>query len=373
MKVMLDGRSIQDHFPGIGRYTYNLGLALAQSTPGLELWVLHDPSQANTRFDLGRLEVAGARLAPIAARNFSPAEQWRVPEALRQLAIDVYHSPYYVMPYRPGCATVLTLHDLIPLRQGEAGPLGANLAFRVSVRLAVAAADQVVAVSEASADDIRQTLGVPAEKVTVVLEAPDPHFAPQPEAAVEAARLRLALPPAYALYFGSNKPHKNLPRLVTAYASLPAADRVPLVVAGHWDRRYPEARQRAAARPGRTHLIGPVPETDLPALYSGAQFFIFPSLDEGFGLPVLEAMACGTPVLCADIPVLREVAGEAALYFDPRQTEAMAAALEQALTQPNLRADLRARGLARAQAFAWQRTAEATRVVYERALRARAA
>jgi glycosyltransferase involved in cell wall biosynthesis len=325
MKVMLDGRSIQDHFPGIGRYAYNLALALAQAAPGLALWVLHDPSQANTRFDLGRLAGAGARLAPVAARNFSPAEQWRVPDALRQHQIDVYHSPYYVMPYRPGCAAVLTLHDLIPLRHGEAGRPVASAAFNVSVRLAVAAANHLIAVSEASARDIRETLDVPAEKVTAIPEAPDPQFAPQPEASVELTRRRLALPPKYALYFGSNKPHKNLPRLVTAYASLAAADRVPLVIAGHWDKRYPEARQRAAVRPGRVHLIGPVPQADLAALYTGAQLFVFPSLAEGFGLPVLEAMACGTPVLCADLPVLREVAGEAALYFDPRQPEAMAA------------------------------------------------
>ena len=368
MRVMLDGRTIQDHFPGIGRYVYNLALALAGGP--IELWLLHDPAQANTRFDLGRLEAAGARLVPIAARNFSPAEQWRVPDALQQHDVDVYHSPYYVMPYLPGRPTVLTLYDLIPLRQDEASRPLARLAFSASVRLAAAAAKHLITLSSASAADLQQTLGVPADKITVVPAAPDPQFAPQPEAVVAEVRRRLALPAAYALYVGSNKPHKNLPRLATAYASLPAADRLPLVIAGHWDPRYPEARQRAAARPGRVHLIGGVAQTDLAALYAGAAFFVFPSLEEGFGLPVLEAMACGTPVLCADLPVLREVGGDAALYFDPHQAEAIAAALERALSDADLLAGLRERGLARAQAFSWQRAAAATVQVYERVAQA---
>lgn len=372
MRVMLDGRTIQDHFPGIGRYTYNLALALAQLGSGLELSLLHDPRQANSRFDLARVSAAGARLLPIAARNFSAAEQWRVPIELRRQQSEVYHSPYYLMPYRPGCPAVLTLYDLIPLRQAGGGRTAGTLAFNLSVRLAVSAADHIITLSPANAVDIQQTLGVPAAKVTPIPAAPDSQFAPVSAQVSAEARRRLALPPAYALYFGSNKPHKNLERLVTAYTANPAADHTPLVVAGHWDPRFTEARQRAAPWPGRVHLIGPVAQADLAALYSGAAFFVFPSLEEGFGLPVLEAMACGTPVLCSDIPVLREVAGPAALYFDPQQPEAIGAALRQALSQPELLADLRARGFERAQAFSWARAAEATLAVYQSVRRARA-
>ncbi len=376
MRLVLDGRTIRDHFPGIGRYTYNLALALAELAPTMALSVLYDPRQPNTRYDLAQLAAAPqVQLVPVAAANFSAAEQWRVPAALRRLGAEVYHSPYYGMPYRPSVPTVLTLYDLIPLRRPhEYRPL-ARLAFALTVRLAVAAAQHVLVISQASADDARRLLNVPTRKMTVTPLAADPAFAPQPAAAVAAVRARLGLPPAYALYVGSNKPHKNLPRLAETYARLPEAEAVPLVVAGHWDERYPEARSLAAAAgaQARVRFVGPVAAGDLPALYSGAELMVFASLAEGFGLPVLEAMACGTAVVCSDIPVLREVAGDAALCFDPAEAASMADALRRALADPALRRDLAQRGLARAASFSWRRVAETTLAVYEHAARGRRA
>jgi alpha-1,3-rhamnosyl/mannosyltransferase len=177
------------------------------------------------------------------------------------------------------------------------------------------------------------------------------------------------LPDRYVLYFGSNKPHKNVPRLVQAFAQArieAQGSRIELVVAGHWDERYPEAKQ-AAERLGlkdTVKFIGPVKDADLPALYGGAELFVFPSEYEGFGLPVLEAMACGAPVVCSSRSSLPEVAGDAALLCDPQDVESLARTIEQALTDRDLRAALQQRGLARAAQFSWEQAAQRTLGVY---------
>ena len=203
----------------------------------------------------------------------------------------------------------------------------------------------------------------------------DARFFPRPEAEVAEVAARLGLGRPYVLYLASNKPHKNLVRLLQAW-SLVAADRsiepCQLVIAGHWDARFPEARE-AARRLGlmeRVQFAGEVEERDLPAAYSGARLFVFPSLYEGFGLPVLEAMACGAPVICSNTSSLPEVAGDAAVQVDPLDVQGLAAAMARALADETVRAGLRERGLLRAAEFTWERTARATLAVYRSALEA---
>jgi alpha-1,3-rhamnosyl/mannosyltransferase len=176
------------------------------------------------------------------------------------------------------------------------------------------------------------------------------------------------LPEKYVLYFGSNKPHKNLPRLVEAFARWHTESResqIRLVVAGQWDVRYPEAKQRAEDLNAPVLFIGSVDDAALPALYSSATAFVFPSLYEGFGLPPLEAMACGVPVVCSNAASLPEVVGDAALLVNPRAAEEIAAAITRVLTDAALRDELRAKSLVRASQFSWERTARATLRVYE--------
>lgn len=367
MRIVLDGRTIADHFPGIGRYTYNLASALADDlSPADELVLLHDSRRLNTHFDLAALGAhANLRLFDVQARIFSVAEQLRLPAQLRRLGATVYHSPYYRMPYRPGCPSVVTVHDLIPMRYPDYYSAAARLIFALTVRLAVRAARRVVAVSQAGANDLQELLELPHERLATVPEAPDPIFKPQPAEAVARVRARYELPAEYLLYFGSNKPHKNLPRLVRAFAQLaPTAGQAPLIIAGHWDKRYPQARQAAEALSASVKFIGPVAQADLPALYAGATLFAFPSMYEGFGLPPLEAMACGVPVACSNTSSLPEVVGEAALTFDPLDEAAMTAALAQGLNDAALRDDLRSRGLARAAQFTWARAAQQTFEIY---------
>jgi glycosyltransferase involved in cell wall biosynthesis len=371
VRIVLDGRTIADHFPGIGRYTFNLAGALARClAPGDELVLLHNPRQPNTRFALAALaERSRLRLLPVSARNFSLAEQWRLPGLLRQLNATVYHSPYFLMPYRPGCPSVVTIHDLIPMRYPADYSLSTRVVFALGARLAVRAARRVVAVSNDGAADLRQRLGVPPARLAAIPEAPDPIFQPQSAQAIAQVRARYGLPEGYVLYLGSNKPHKNLPRLVRAFIELaPAAGRqTALVIAGHWDERYPQARLAAQAAPDRVRLLGPVAPADLPGLYAGALLFVFPSIYEGFGLPPLEAMACGVPVVCSKASSLPEVVGQAALVFDPLSQDDLRTALERALTDGALRADLAQRGLERARLFTWDRAARQTLDVYRQA------
>jgi alpha-1,3-rhamnosyl/mannosyltransferase len=305
----------------------------------------------------------------VAATPFSLQQQWQVPQVLRSLRPAkgrlIYHSPYYLMPYRPAVPTVVTVHDLIPLLFPQDVSARARLLFRASLRLALATAGHVIAVSESTRGDLLRHCGADPARVTAIWHAADPRF--RPPSAAEKARVahKLGLPPAYLLYFGSNKPHKNLVTLVEAYAGLPGGT-IPLFIGGAWIQRHAEARQ-AVAELGlaeRVRFLGPVDDADLPALYGGATAFAFPSRYEGFGFPVLEAMACGTPVIAGNASSLPEIAGDAALWVDPQDAGALRAALQAVLESEALRGRLARAGLARAAQFTWQSTATKTLAVY---------
>jgi glycosyltransferase involved in cell wall biosynthesis len=264
---------------------------------------------------------------------------------------------------------VFTCHDLIPLILRRHFRAHQRLIYRFTHQLALNAAQLTIAVSHSTGRDLQRFFRVSPERIVVVHEGVDEHFRPPSRAEIDRVRAQYALPDRYMLYFGSNKPHKNVPRLVEAFARLGSGDRklgTGLVIAGHWDQRYPQAKDLAAQLnlTDRVRFSGPVQDGDLPALYGGAELFVFPSEYEGFGLPVLEAMACGTPVVCSNRSSLPEVAGDAALLCDPQDVEELARAIEQALTDRAVRAVLQQRGLVRAAQFSWDQTAQQTLHVY---------
>ncbi len=360
----LDARTATAHLPGIGRYVRNLARALLPLLePEERLLLIHDPREA-----VGwQLPAEHPQLvwAPLPVSPFSPRQQVAVHRLLRRHHAGVYHSSYYLMPYRPGVPALVTLYDFIPMLFPQTVSARARLLAGVATRLALRAAQHVVTISEATrADLLRLFPTQPPERVSAIPLAAGPAFTPQPAEAVAALRRRHALPERFTLYLGSNKPHKNLPRLLAAWAALPDDER--LVIAGAWDRRYPEPRQIVQQRglDEQVRFLGPVAEADLPALYGAATLFVFPSLYEGFGLPVLEALACGVPVACSGSSSLPEVAGEAALLFDPLDVAAIAAALRRLLADEGERAALAARATAQAALFSWTRTAEATMALY---------
>ena len=359
------------------------------------------------------------RTIPLAVSPFSLRQQWTIPRLLRSLhdvprerSSPASSAPVFQLPVSttahtsrcptwPGVPSLLTVYDLIPVRYPAYSSPRARFFIRWMTRLALRAARHVIAISEFTRRDFMAEFGLRPEQITAIPLAADPAFQPQPPEAIAALRARYDLPERFVLYLGSNKPHKNLTRLVEAWqmansewqianGKLQIATQIAdtrLVIAGAWDERYPEARELAnssgaKASPENGQLpassnqlpvwLGPVPEADLPALYSAATAFVFPSLYEGFGLPVLEAMACGTPVICSNTSSLPEVAGDpaagsgpsAALLVDPLDTAALADALRLVLTDDGLRAELRRRGLARAARFTWQQTAAATLAIY---------
>lgn len=369
MRFAIDSRTATEHFPGIGRYVFNLAQATIRLLSEDErLFLLHQPNQPSP-WDLKTLDGEQVEMLKVPVSPFTLRQQWSVPSLLRKAKTNLYHSPYYLMPYRPNVPSVVTIHDLIPLCFREYFTTAQRLIFAVTVRLAVRAATRVIAVSQATAQDLQQNLGLPECRLVVIPEAADPTFYPRPADEIKTLRRKRNLPKDYILYLGSNKPHKNLTRLVEAWARLKHTEyaiRNTLVIAGAWDDRYPEARQRADDLALGTSVLwlGPLPEQDLPPLYSGATAFIFPSLYEGFGLPPLEAMACGAPVACSDTSSLPEVVGDAALLFDPTDVESIAETLRTLLKDEALRAELRAQGLKRAARFSWERTAKETLTLY---------
>ena len=288
-------------------------------------------------------------------------------------APDVLLVPSHVLPLVHPRRSVVTVHDLGYQYYPETHTLGQNLYLRWSTRFNARAAARVVVDSEATRQDLVRYYGTPEEKIVVVYPGRDESLAPVSDpAALAAVRERYKLAGPYLLYVGTLHPRKNLVRLVQAFAALlGSAVALPanllLVLAGQKGWLYDDilAQVRKLGLTERVILTGYVPDADLPALLSGAQAFVFPSLYEGFGLPVLEAMACGTPVICSNASSLPEVAGEAALTVDPLATEALVEALVRVLTDAALRHSLVEQGFRQMRRFSWSRCARETLRILE--------
>jgi glycosyltransferase involved in cell wall biosynthesis len=302
------------------------------------------------------------------------AEQTLLPRAVRHARLDLLHNLFTTAPALPGTAQVATIQDLIYKRFPEAhrGMLARGMALLVP--LAVHRSRRLLTYSEASKRDIVEFLGVAPDRIDVTLLGPG--LEPGGTAPLSEADLRtqLGLPDGSPLLLSvsAKRAHKNLARLIDAVAMLPDDVAPILVVPGYETELEDElkAHARASGAEERVRFLGWVPEATLEGLYRAARCFVFPSLAEGFGLPVLEAMLRGTPVACSDATSIPEVAGDAALYFDPTDTAAMAAAIETLLRDEDLRRTLAAAGREQAAQFTWERCARLTLESYDRALAA---
>jgi glycosyltransferase involved in cell wall biosynthesis len=291
--------------------------------------------------------------------------------------VDLLHCPYFAAPIVRPYPTVVTIHDVIPLvlpeyRWREASRIYTELVSRTSKR-----ADAIITVSEASRSDIVRTLGIPADKIHVIGNAVHPGYYPIRDSWLLAAvRDRYNIARKYILYFGGFDLRKNVQRIIRAYAALPAELRAEyqLVISGRLNNLleghplYPDPRPlvRELDLGDRIIFTGQIREQDKAPLYSGATVFTFPSLYEGFGMPVLEAMACGAPVITSRVSALPEVVGDAGVLVDPYSEPAITEALGKLLTDPAQRAELGARARARSRDFSWRQVAEQTVRVYER-------
>ena len=371
--VIIDGRYITDHYPGIGRYAFNLARALATVVPEQHLSLLIDRAEPQTRFDFRTLESCGVALVPLSIGPRSLRGRFGVRRTCRHLSPALFHAPHILSAVRLSCPSVVTIHDLIPMQGPGALPSRRHrILYRGLLRRALASATRIITPSQPVGLDLQEQWGVLPERITVVPYAADASFRLAHQEQIAAARGHLGIPERYVLYLGTNRPHKNLSRLVEAWAGLADGRRsgCRLVIAGPQDARYTEARRRARALdPGAVLFVGNVDEADLAAVYSGARLVVQPSLCEGFGLPVIEAMACGVPVACSRTPELDEVSGGAALQFDPTNVAEMSTAIDQVLNDEGLRAQLVSRGSTRAGEYSWARSAELTLSAYRKARR----
>lgn len=354
---------------GLGRYAGSLARALSDQDP--------------ERFALFYNRRGGAQppatLAALPARTVRAGyKPWRMAVWMGQLAgvgfdrlvpgAELFHATEHLLIPLRGVPTVLTVHDMIfklfPKHQKRLNYWYLNAAMPLYCRRASA----IVTVSESSKRDIVAHYGLDPAKVTVIHEAASAEFQPAPQAAVDGARRRYGLPDRFLIHVGTIEPRKNLTRLVEALQRLRGQGlAVPLVVVGAKGWLYDDFFRRLEGLAVRdaVHFPGYLPAADLPLLYSAAVAAVVPSVYEGFGLPVLESMACGTPVICSRASSLPEIGGGAARYFDAYDVEAMAAALRDVWTQADLRAEMRRQGLARAAGFSWQRAARETMDVYD--------
>lgn len=300
-----------------------------------------------------------------------------LPYLLRKYRVDLFHGMMgnVATPFLGRTAKyVVTMHDLLSAMFPDLFTLRVRTVTRLTLSRVIRRADAIIAVSETTKHDIQRLFGVPGQKVCVIYEAPSRWFKPLPTCRIEATTQRYALSGPYLLFVGLVEPRKNLDTLLLAYALLKSRRKTRghrLVVAGRmgwYYKRYYRHLSHSIRNLGLEQDVvftGFVPDEDLAALYNGATTFIFPSSYEGFGLPILEAMACGTPVITSNVSALPEVAGDAACLIEPRNPEQLAAAIEAVLSDPHLQRRLREGGLARAHAFSWEETAAKTLQVYE--------
>jgi len=377
MRIGIDGTDLlADHLTGVEYST----LQLVRTLPGVDasheyvLYFNFVRAEYTRRFEervrpclSNRLE---ARICRVPNRLMHLARTWLGwPIDLTLGRCDVIHHPCFVLKPQRWGARVVTFYDMMPLTHPDQYPAKDVEEFWSLVPRAARDADAIIAISQHTKTEIISLLAVPPERVTVVHLGVDPIFRPRTPEEVAAVRRRLGLTRPYLLFVGTAEPRKNLPRLVEAMARCRAAGLkgVDLVLAGKsaWGS---DALRACVDRRGMAEVVrfpGYVAAEDLPALYSGAEALALPSLAEGFGMPLLEAMACGTPVVASRTTSIPEVAGDAGVLFDPEDVEDIVGALIRVVTDSELRATLVARGLARAAQFTWERTAKETLAVYE--------
>jgi alpha-1,3-rhamnosyl/mannosyltransferase len=364
VNVAIDARPLADRFPGIGRYLSGLIPALLEADPTLRLTLFADPAARGGRLDPFTFAADRCTVVPLEAPIFSLPGQLRAARAIDRGGFDLLHAPYFLTPIGLRTPLVLTVHDLIPLRHPEILPGRlARLATPFLIAAAARSARRVIADSRWVAEDLLARGLAERARVAVVHLAAD-----RLPTSSQAPADRTWPPPPYLLSVGADKPLKNLPLLVRAYAA--SGVTLPLVLAGPLDPRHPATAETIAALElgGRIRQVGSVPEDQLVALYRGALALLFPSRDEGFGLPPLEAMQLGVPVVCSRAASLPEVVGGAAVLVPPDDEAGWANAIRRIVDDGALRSALAEAGRARVKQFSWARTARETLAVYRAAV-----
>jgi glycosyltransferase involved in cell wall biosynthesis len=344
MRVAIEAASLSLSSGGLARYTSELSLALARCYPDDEFFLVSDQTFRMPSPAPANLKCGGGPRNSMERRWWL----WGLARELGRLGADLVHGPDFAVPYLLRRPSVLTLHDLSPWMNERWHHAAHRVRRRTPVLLELGLATMIITPGEKVRREAIRHFNLQPERVVAVPEAAAHWFRPVETAAV----------PPYFLFVGTLEPRKNLDKLLEAWHEVRRHHAVDLVLAGRPRADAPELRPEPGLR-----LAGEVADSELPALYSGALAFVYPSLYEGFGLPVLEAMQCGAPVIASR--AVEEAAGDAAIYADtPRE---LASAMSELALRPELAAASRERSLARAREFSWERTAVLTRQVYEEA------
>jgi glycosyltransferase involved in cell wall biosynthesis len=378
MRVAIDYSAAVNQRAGVGRLVRNQVLALAELDQVNEYRLIFARPNANSPPPLF------PKAKNFSHREVNLRERWltilwhraKLPLPADWLSgpVDIYHSPDFVLPPLRKARGILTVHDLAFLMRPECADARLRGYLEEVVPRSVQRADFIIADSENTRNDLVVLLGVPQNSVSVVPGGVEARFKPiDDEAQLRTARERLQVGDApFIVFVGVIEPRKNLTRLMDAFAVLKERKIGPpnlkLVIGGGRGWLYEGIFEHHAASPVHDDIVLPgfIADDVLPAVYSAAEVLAYPSLYEGFGLPILEAMACGTPVVASRSSCLPEVAEGAAVLVDPDDVEELAGALEQTLTDPEMRAQLQAKGQQRAAEYTWERAAERLLDVYRK-------
>ena len=362
-KVALDARWLVG---GIGTYTRHLLQGLRANGHGFEVHAItRDEHRGEVEHHCNRVTVVNL---PI----YTFREQWAIPQAAGECGL--LHIPHYNAPLLCRMPVVFTLHDIIHLTDPDYRGSYKSWAYaRPMLKLATSKAGHIITVSEYSKAQITERLGVPASKITAIYNGVNGDFRSTDRSeAFKKVSEALGVEHPYLLYVGSLKGYKNIPTLLKTFALLTERRHIPhhLMIVGNDPQRQRLLVEECAQLriSDKTHFVSHVSQELLPTLYAAADVLVMPSRIEGFGLPVLEAMACGTPVVCSSAASLPEVGGDAVLYFDPESVEELAHTLERVLDSRDLQRDLRKKGLERAKLFSWDESARQHVGVYQRVL-----
>ncbi len=372
MHIAIDYTAAIRQRAGIGRYTRELTQAL----------LALDRENRYVLFSAGRGAdeppwPPNVRRRSVPLSDHQLAVVWQrlrlpIPAELLTGPVDLFHSPDFVLPPLLKAASVVTIHDLSFMRLPHCSPPALLDYLMRSVPRSARRADAILADSESTRRDVVELLGIDAERVHVVYAGVDTRFTQQSPDAVHEAKARYGIVGPYVLAVGTLQPRKNYPRLLEGFAAMRRKSGLPhkLVIVGGRGWLYDEIDAAVARLELAEDVVMPgfVRDEDLPSLYTGADLLAFPSLYEGFGLPALEAMACGTPVVASTAPALPEVCGEAALLVDPTDVPSLADAVEQVLTDEGLSSRLVELGRHRATEFQWEDAARSLLAVYHKVL-----
>ena len=380
-RIALDARRLNGLKRGVGQYVFQLARHLPKLASEIEYLLLVDRPLITESIPAGCREVLVGRPFTTDSQSMSGlgpkmrSYHWMnylVPRALKRERADLFHATNFAVPFRAGCPCVVTVHDLIYVRApGAFEPLYERY-LRLTVPAAVRRARHVITDSAATRDDLLEFIGPEPNRVTAVhLGVGDEYRVRRSGDELERARQRLGLPGRFLLHVGAIERRKKLETLLRAAAPLLASNLIDQVVLAGEEGHGADDVHRTALELGiesRVRCLGYVPQDLLPSLYGLAQVLSLASVYEGFGMPVLVAMACGTPVVASNVSSLPEVAGDAALMVAPGDAVGLRQALERLLTDSQLRAEIRRRGLARVREFSWERTAAGHLAVYRQVL-----